>query len=864
MNVEQLLTGSGFATHYSYTEEPRQGRYGFPRNLAPAIEDYLSVRFKNGLYSHQVEAIETALAGKNVVISTGTASGKTVAFAVPVFQQLLADPKSRALFFYPTKALAGDQLASLFVMSKSLGLRDVTYKFDGDTTKDDRISALKNGRLLLCNPDILHTTMLRRSREALFQELFRNLKYVILDECHIYSGAFGSNTAFVMRRLRQICKRLGAEPRFLAASATTKDPKAHLEKLTGVEFEIVTENGSPTGGREFYMVSSGNIAEFLATLVHGQKRFIVFNHSRKTTELQYYEFKNAYPDLASKVMPYRSGYEPNDRAQIERSLRNGELCGVFSTSALELGIDIPDMEYCVLVGIPATAMSFWQRTGRVGRQLDMMGKVVICPLDNAIDDYYREYPENLFSRPLEKLVLHLDNRQLLLSHFACARAESGNFSSPDFSEQIFGKDFANISNLVQRLDITDDILIQPEPHMAFGLRGIDDPTYEITTLGGEERMGTISWSQILREAYPQAVYRHKGDAFRVEKVLTREQLIRVKKEKDFALTSPIGYMQVREKTGQGGMIYRMSSWAEKLIMWHTSLSVVTSTAGFREKIGNQWVQTRYPQPYQRRILSEGVWLWFNSSFESVDRKSLNALAHALANVYTINYPCDPHELATHVVRDGDEAKLYILDTASGGLGVSTFFFDAFTNLLGQARRLLERCDHCDPDEEYFDKGCPSCIQVPRWYEDNDQLSKKGALKLLSQVENLISSTEPRVQETEAYRDRALGVVTSLTALETEAAEVAVSEEPTHFVRMIACGSIIKLASGSLQGTVTNCFYKDGRVEYQLETPDREMRIKDLGSNLILVRGDYVGMCLTCGADGLPEDEKVCPECGTDF
>lgn len=548
---ELLLSQSGYVITDKHEEPARQARFSKgPEVLDAKIAEYLNNQFNGNLFIHQAQAIAEVMEGKNVVLSTGTASGKTLSFAVPVFNFLMRDSRAKAMFFYPTKALAGDQLRSLSDMAVALGLGKIVYRFDGDVHEPERREALKKGRLFICTPDVLHATILRRNEDPEYDALLANLALVILDECHVYSGAFGSNMAFVIRRLRQVCKRKGCDPCFIAASATSRNPGKHLEMLVGKSFTVIDEsmNGSPHSGRQFLMVKPQReddeecVYLFISKLVDEGKRFIAFCHSRRMAELFYYRLVERFPQLKQKVMPYRSGYEPEDRRLIEESLREGTLTGVISTSALELGIDLPGLEYCIHLGLPSTSMSFWQRSGRVGRQPGVQGKIVIIPSGNAIDDYYHNHPEKLYGRQLEELVLHLDNRCLLLSHFACARAESGDFENPSLDNEIFGKDFVDLCDKIDEMEFVDDILMSPEPHRHLNIRCIDDPTYEIPS--GGRLLGTITFSQLLREAYEGAVYRHMGEAYRVQRVRYKDQIVEVKPESPSAQTSPAGFIQV--------------------------------------------------------------------------------------------------------------------------------------------------------------------------------------------------------------------------------------------------------------------------------------------------------------------------------
>lgn len=870
-DMEKILAGMGFSISDKREQLPRRGQTGDCAHLDPAIRQVMAEMFPTGLYSHQAKAIEHAVFGRNVVICTGTASGKTMAFALPVFQTLLDNPQGRALFFYPTKALAGDQFDKLQDLAARFGFPDTVYKFDGDTPQKVRQEALKKGRILLCTPDVLHATLLRQGMAGEYANLFKNLQFVILDESHIYSGAFGSNMAYLLRRLRQVCRRLDSAPQFMAASATSRDPKGHLEKLTGLQFTAVgeEENGSPSGGRVFYFTGDNNlddgqgVIDIVAELVRLRKRFIVFCHSRRITEQLFIDLVQKYPQVEGLVMPYRSGYELEDRVQIESAMRSGSLQGVISTSALELGVDLPELEVCVLIGIPSTSMSFWQRVGRVGRSPGSQGQIIIVPSTNSIDEYYRLHPEKLFDREMEELVIHLDNWQLILAHFACARVESGDYENPGLDADIFGRDFAALGEKINELDIADDILFEPEPHKVVGIRGIDDKTFEIYSSGGEQRLGTISFSQLLREAYPRAVYRHMGEAYRVERIKFKENSIRVKMEKRSVATSPVGFVIVKERVNNG-TIYRKAKWGTALEMWHTTVAVTTITSGYRERVNNQWInQEKYPSPLQRRVVSEGVWFRFGPEFGKLTKEGLNALAHALSNIFSILHPCDPAEIATHCVvnsKDGS-ARLYIFDTTSGGLGITGQVFDHFADMLGDIRERLLKCEHCDGDPAAFDRGCPACIQVPRWYEDNEHLSKRKALELLDQLDQVMSSQAPQVNQLEAYQKRQEGALTVIEVMGRSSDGEVAEEDLKYGVVTFSSGAVIALKSGQ-KGTILGSRFENNQVLYEVKMEDgRVINIKNLGGNLTLVSGQQSLMCTSCGAEGIGEQEYLCPVCG---
>lgn len=866
----QLLSEAGFQITHRYEIAPKEARFAdIPDFIDDKIQHYIRNKYGSRLFLHQAEAVQTAVEGKNVVLATSTASGKTLSFAVPVFQRLLDNPTSKAIFLYPTKALASDQLLVLQDFAEQVGLGACVFRFDGDTPYKQWETILRRGRIFISTPDVLHARILKRNKEDAYDKLLRQLAIVVIDESHIYSGAFGSNTAFVMRRLRQACLWKGNKPQFLAASATSSNPGKHLETLTGLPFHVIPEslNGSAHSGRVFLMVEAedGTTDEasqaLVAGLIKGGKRFIAFCHSRKATEEFYSTFVTTFPEFnhtstTDCLKPYRSGYEAEDRQRIEAGIKQGTLVGVISTSALELGVDLPNLEYCLLLGLPSTAMSFWQRAGRVGRQRDVMGKIIIIPSSegNPVDDYYRRHPDQFYQRPLEELVLHQDNRSILLSHFACARMESLDYNKPDLDAEIFGQQLAELAQKVDEIDLPgDDILRSADPHMDCNIRNIDDATYEIL-IGGGQKLGTITFSQLLREAYPDAVYRHMGHPYRVKRIKHHDRIVEVVSEQFQAKTSPMGYVHVRERAG--AQILRSCKWPSFLEISHVPMAVITSITGYRERRGAAWYSNQYSRPLQRRVYSEGIMFRFLPAFGEYSYHGFNALAHALYVAYTLRYPCESAEIATHtVIRKDKTACLYIFDTTAGGLGLSTGVFDSFAGLLSHVRSLLTNCEQCDQDTG--DRGCPGCIQVPRWYEDNEKLSKREALKILDQMEEVLAAQECEEYLSDLYKQRVSGSFISIS--ET------IDEERNEFdtkygIMLYNPGCIIKTKQG-LAGEVMEQL--PGEVGYYRVAFEngKTIRIRDVGFQLISGRVSY--LCQNCG-NTMDTREKLCVICNCDL
>ncbi len=394
------------------------------------------------LYTHQAEAINLALTGHDVVVATSTASGKTLCFNVPVLEALARDPLARALYLYPTKALAQDQLGKLRSLIAGAGgglLNAQAATYDGDTPTASRPRLRKSARVLLSNPDMLHTGIL--PNHPLWAHFFRNLKYVVLDEAHTYRGVFGSQVACVLRRLRRVCAQYGCRPQFIATSATIANPAEHFELLTGLAATVVTDDGSPHGPRTFACwnppfvdrtrqarrSANSEASDLLSALVAAGVRTIAFTRARVVAELllRYTrdQLRKTAPETVSRIAAYRAGYMPEERRRIEQELFSGRLLGVAATSALELGIDVGGLDAALLVGYPGTVASLWQQAGRAGRG-EAPSLAVLIGADNPLDQYYMRHGEELLGKPLENALLDPDNPFILQRHLPCAAHEA--------------------------------------------------------------------------------------------------------------------------------------------------------------------------------------------------------------------------------------------------------------------------------------------------------------------------------------------------------------------------------------------------------------------------------------------------------
>src|SRR5512136_1883584 len=437
--IEYIKALSGYRDQIVHIERlpSRQPSYQEPTSpLHSRLESALRASDLYPLYTHQAAAIDLVRSGEHVIVVTGAASGKTLCYNVPVLQSILTDKSSRALYIFPTKALAQDQLRSLAELTSLLPSPVRVATFDGDTPREERSYAKRSAQIVLTNPDMLHLGILPNHQS--WSRFLRRLRYVVIDEVHTYRGVFGSHVGNVLRRLRRLLDSYGAKPQFICCSATIANPKEHIEKLVGLPFQVVDTDGAPHGRKDFVLwnpplrekakasrISANSEAAFLlAELVQQQIRSIVFARTRKLTELIYIYARQRLgaSSLAQRIRPYRGGYLPEERRQIEQDLFHGDLMGVVATTALELGIDIGDLETAVLTGYPGSIASTWQQAGRSGRRTRMSLSFLIG-LDNPLDQYFMRHPQALFGKRYENALINPGNQYVMKSHLLCAAWE---------------------------------------------------------------------------------------------------------------------------------------------------------------------------------------------------------------------------------------------------------------------------------------------------------------------------------------------------------------------------------------------------------------------------------------------------------
>ena len=556
---ETLGSIEGLKVHYDAPVIPANvGAFVPVESLAldGPIQTFVAKCFPRGLYTHQQTAIEQVLNGKHTVVATKTSSGKSLIYALPVLQSLVRDQKSTALFLYPQKALANDQLLKLKEFCAEVGpvaricssVPSFVSRYDGATPSDERPQVRDQVQILLTNPDMLHLALLPW-HERLWERFFSNLKHVVIDECHEYRGIFGSNVAYIIRRLEQLCKRYGSSPTFVATSATIADPREHLEKLTGLPFTCIdgSADGSMQGRKKFWVMSSPDhyydlgrkLAMHLSNL---GLSVLTFCPSRVSAERMLARILSSKEKDASFVRVYRAGLMPEEREAIESGLRDKSIRVVFSTTALELGIDIGAIDVVLCIGLPNSMMSLWQRAGRTARA-GKDGAVILIPADTPIDSYYAAHPDELFAKANEPLALNLTNRRVVHQHYACAIREAGDEDRLQLT--VLGEAMTRVKELRAQGKLDEDIFYRTDPHREVNIRSMGEGSYTLD-LGGTT-IGEIDDYHLLREAYRNAIYRHGGRAYRVKDIIKSSRKIRLDREYSLNETTPFLQKKIRLK-----------------------------------------------------------------------------------------------------------------------------------------------------------------------------------------------------------------------------------------------------------------------------------------------------------------------------
>lgn len=711
-----------------------------PDSLDPGLAASLGKAGIERLYSHQAEAFQAAASG-NVILTTATASGKSLAFNLPVLNTIAADPKSRALYLYPTKALAQDQARGLALLAPP-NLRAAIY--DGDTPKDERPAIRRNSNLVLTNPDMLHVGILPHHRG--WGDFLANLAWVVVDEAHTYRGVFGSHVANVLRRLRRLARAYGSDPRFMMASATIANPGELAERLTGVPARLIDRDGAPRAGREIRIWNPplvdphigarrsalAEAADLLADLVSHEVRTICFLKSRKGIEL-IRKFAaerlvdRGRPDLAERIAPYRAGYTPAQRRDIERKLVSGELLGVASTDALELGIDIGGLDAAICVTFPGTVAGLRQMWGRAGRRERGLAVYIAGP--DGLDQYFCRHPDEFLDRPVEAAILDHLSPEIRDQHLVAAAFELP--LTPE-DEEFFGGGLEDAGQaLVSRGELrkAGKGLVPRRSDFAasrVSLRSSTAAQVAVIDRDSGEVIGNVEAGRAFTTIHPGAVYMHLGTSWEVESLDPYEGEAIVHRFGDEWYTRP----KVETEIFIDRVLEQQEICGVKLSFG--KISVTDQVMAYQRILsadGEAFDLVDLDLPEQD-FATRG--LWYELPEELLDGMALNemlgalhATEHGQIAVLPLIAMCDRWDiggLSTNLHMQTGRPTIFIYDGHPGGIGLTKRAYDLFPRLVSDAFRLIRECP-CD-------SGCPSCIQSPKCGNLNEPLFKAGATTLL--------------------------------------------------------------------------------------------------------------------------------------
>lgn len=766
--VEQIVNAIKRKSRYKDRVEhieilpPKEPIYGeLKKDLPQNIKNYLLKKGIKKLYRHQCDAVENLRSGKNIIITTPTASGKTLAFNIPIFERLDHDKGATALYLYPTKALANDQLKVIKEFESLSSISVNPHVYDGDTPPNKRPKIRDNSRIIISNPYELHQILPWHYK---WQKFLSNLKFVVIDEAHRYRGVFGSNVAFLIRRLRRICSFYGSEPQFVLSTATLANPIEFGEKLIGVRFELIANDGSPKGKKYFifynpYFDGVGVLSTHQETkdlflfFVRKGLQTLCFTVSRKMAELialwSKKEVKESEPYLADKITAYRAGYLPEERREIESNLKNGILRGVTSTNALELGIDVGSLDSVVISGYPGTIISTWQQAGRAGRGTDESIATLVA-FQNPLDQYFMKHPEVFFVKPHEHAIIDLSNPYIVSGHLMCAaseipiKAEDGIY---------LGEDTKDILKALERQG-----LVQNTPNgwvysgkgratEAVSLDNISSDIFKVICNG--EILETMDRTQAYREAHKGAVLLHQGETYIVEDLDFKNSAVQVIKKNvdyhteamkivDITILKKIKEKEIGNFAVSFGDVevneqyvgYKIMKYDEVIGMERLDLPLLNfKTMGFwfivpegtKEKI---WEERKKNKDIKEKLKDR--------SEEDLKREvfagGLHGIEHAMIGIMPFHVMCDRWDIGGVSTPDHpntNKPTVFIYDGFEGGIGLAEKAFELITEIVKMTYELVRDCK-CED-------GCPACIYSPKCGNENKPLDKKGTILILKEL-----------------------------------------------------------------------------------------------------------------------------------
>lgn len=739
--------------HWHTIEEKEAKTAGLPQDIHPSLMEALQKRGITRLYTHQKTSYRTAMNGDSLVAVTPTASGKTLCYNLPVLQTIVNDPDARALYMFPTKALAQDQKSEINEIIQESGLDINSYTYDGDTPANIRQKVRRAGHVVITNPDMLHSAILPHHTK--WVSLFENLKYVVIDELHIYRGVFGSHVANVIRRLRRICRFYGSDPIFICTSATIANPLELAEKLTEKPMKLVDNNGAPSGKKHFVFYNPPIVNKPLnirrsatlearklaGELLKNKIQTIVFARSRVRVEilLTYLQELVKHKLGPKAIRGYRGGYLPTQRREIEKGLRSGEIYGVVSTNALELGVDIGQLQVCIMTGYPGTIASSWQQAGRAGRRHGE-SLVIMVASSSPLDQYVIQNPDYFFNKSPETARINPDNLIILVDHIKCAAYELpfnagerfGTVETEEVLEYLaeervlhqngdkfyWMKDSFPAHNISLRSASQENVVIIDQSDIA-----------NVKVIGEMDRFSAMT---LLHE---EAIYLHQGTQFQVEMLDWEEKKAFVREvDVDYFTDANLAVeLKVLEQDK-----LRSSTIGE---VGFGDVSVVAMATIFKkikfethENIGSGPITLP-----EEELHTSSTWLSFNK--ESLNYKQdrleqgLIGTAHALKHIVPLFVMCDPQDV--HVVPQvkaahNEKPTIFFYDRYPGGVGLSEKIFGGIEHIMHETMEMVSRCS-CE-------HGCPSCIGT----DTSSETAKKDVLRILSSFKNGVNRAGDRL------------------------------------------------------------------------------------------------------------------------
>jgi DEAD/DEAH box helicase domain-containing protein len=714
-----------------------------PGELGPTVRRALDQAGLHHLYSHQAAALYAAFDGPTM-ITTGTASGKSLCFQLPTLEVLTADRRARALYLYPTKSLAQDQARAIHAFGLHKQIRPAIY--DGDTPRGERAAIRKRSNLILTNPDMLHVGILPNHRA--WDELMANLAFVVVDEAHVYRGVFGSHVANVLRRLRRLAAIHGSDPRLVLASATIANPLELAQRLTGLQdFHLIDEDAGPKAERRVAIWNPplldeslglrgsalAEAAELFSELIRAGARTICFMKSRKGVELILRHARDRLDDeLADRIAPYRAGYTPAQRQDIQRRLTAGELLGVVATDALELGIDIGELDAAICVTFPGTVASLRQMWGRAGRR--GRGLAVYIAGEDALDQFFCRHPGEFLGRPVEGAILDPDSPEIYAEHLLCAAHEApltdadAPILGPQWRE--FAHELTTAGFLRERAGGFVTKRADDYPAARVALRSASADSFVLIEAGSGEVLGTVEAARAYATVHEGAVYLHLGRSYEVLELDLASRR---------ALLEPFsGNYFTQAKRESMTYIERLHEQREMLGVTLSFGQVVYSETvlGYQRKglQDHQVIDFHTLDLPTVEFPTRALWYELDELIAAQPFPAehllgaLHALEHGQIAVLPLIAMCDRWDiggLSTNAHPQTGGPTIFIYDGHPGGVGITRRGFDEFERLVDDAARLIGECP-CK-------SGCPSCVQSPKCGNLNEPLSKRGALELLARL-----------------------------------------------------------------------------------------------------------------------------------